>query len=199
MSDEDNRVIGSDALPAFALPVDAVKVLSGVWIPAKRYVAPHYEMVVSEHRKPDDRWIDGYRNRHYAAFPHFAIVNTQPKTAHLYVSFMKLEGGSYVDMAYEGSLEPWMNVKFNVADHPKLTLPQLPATVTEADLLWVREGWLDILSSVEVQLDAWLVYFEKPWHETSGYRWVRTLPVQESSFIRPDVWLPKKDVALGPM
>ena len=198
MSDEDNRVIGSESA-AIPRPVDALKVLSGLWIPTKRYVVPHYELVISEQRVPDDRYLPGYRSRRYSAIPHFAVVNTQPKILHMFVSFASFEGSAHLDMAYEGSLDQRTSVVFNVANHPKLQLPHLPDEVTGADVYWVRQGWFDIHASAEVQVDAWISYAEDPIGVPVGPRWMRTLPVQESSYIRNDAWFPKKSVALGPM
>jgi len=198
MSDETVRVIDSDALPAVALPADALKVLEGIWIPTKRYVVPHYEFVISEQRTPDDRYMSGYRSRKYSAIPYFAVVNTQPKILHMFVSFASLDGNTHTDMAYEGSLDQRKSVVFNVANHPKLQLPYLADEVTGADLFWERQGWFDIYASAEVQVDAWISYYENPLNEQYGHNWMRSLPVQQSSFIRGDVWFPKKGV-LGPM
>jgi hypothetical protein len=111
---------------------------------------------------------------------------------------MNFDGGVYLDMAYEGALEQRASVEFNVANHPKLQLPQLAKDDTQADVLWAREGWFDIYASAEIQVDAWIKYYENPMMETTGHSWTRSLPVQPSSFIRKDAWFPIWDYKLAP-
>jgi hypothetical protein len=172
--------------------------MSKNWKATQRWVIPNYELVISEQREPDSNWVNGYRNRVYSAIPHFAIVNTQPATAYMYVSFKNEDGTTYLDMAYEGSLAQMASVSFNLADHPKLKIPKLKATAKTGDLLWFRNGWFDIHASTEIQVDAWINYYEKPMSAQSGYNWARQPRAQLSSFIRDDAVFPKVKAQVAP-
>jgi hypothetical protein len=180
------------------LKKNVISFLASNWLAARRWVVPHYELVVSEQRESDAMYVKGYRSRVYSAIPHFAVVNTQPQMAFLFVSFKGNDGSPYQDMAYEGSLGSMESVEFNLADHDKLKIPKLKETAKSGDLFWFRVGWFDIHSSVEVQVDAWIEYYENPMWAQVGQHWARPLAILETSYIRDDAWFPRWEAKLAP-